>query len=445
MAKRIHQASIIGQEGAALIEQVTLRMGFVWHPRGQLDAGIDGSIEIRDTATGSMTNYLILVQSKAGDSYFKAETASGFEFLCDERDLRYWLQGNVPVILVVSRPETSEAYWIPIKEYFRDLDRLKSRKIYFNKQAHRFDEQCKPHLMELAIPQSQGIYFAPARKHERLFTNLLTVSHFADKVYLAQTEYRSREDVVAEVKKHWEDFILPEWILKNKNILSFHDLEQPPWNHICDTGSIEVFDSAEWADTEDADKRWEFVDLLKRSLQEKVWRNLRYDAKNGYFYFKATPKLASRSYAYTSPSGNKTDRLVFHGYENKNTPGQIIYYRHSAFSPFFKRYDRVWYLEITPTYHYTLDGEKRFPGSADQLSGIKRLEQNPAVLGQVMMWSHFLTRPPTLFEAAYPFLTFGELMTFETEVGIDDDTWRKREDEDTEVIEAEDFGQMRLL
>ena len=109
-AKRIHKSSIIGQEGVNLIEGVVLGMGFVWYPTGGLEAGIDGFIEIRDSATGEVTNSVAQVQSKAGPSFFHAETETSFEFRCDERDLDYWLQGNAPVILVVSRPQSNEAY-----------------------------------------------------------------------------------------------------------------------------------------------------------------------------------------------------------------------------------------------------------------------------------------------------------------------------------------------
>jgi hypothetical protein len=72
--------------------------------------------------------------------------------MCDERDLDYWLGGNAPVILIVSRPNSNEAYWIPIKDYFRDPIRQKQRKVLFDKRTDRFDLHCRDRLARLAIP-----------------------------------------------------------------------------------------------------------------------------------------------------------------------------------------------------------------------------------------------------------------------------------------------------
>jgi hypothetical protein len=56
-----------------------------------MDAGIDGTIEIRDPGTGEMKNCSIRVQGKATDKDFAADTNTSFEFSCDERDIEYWL------------------------------------------------------------------------------------------------------------------------------------------------------------------------------------------------------------------------------------------------------------------------------------------------------------------------------------------------------------------
>lgn len=103
-------------------------MGYLWHPTGGLEAGIDGMIELRDPTTGAVLNLVVQVQSKATDDTFEGETDSGFFFVCDERDLDYWMNGNAPVILVRSRPKTREAYWTSIKDYFADPAKRKSRK-----------------------------------------------------------------------------------------------------------------------------------------------------------------------------------------------------------------------------------------------------------------------------------------------------------------------------
>src|SRR5262245_5273846 len=135
MKKRSHQ-DIIGAQGVAAINEIVLAMGYVFRETGW-DAGIDGQIEIRDATTGEMTNRIIQVQSKATEGEFTAETADGFEYLCKEGDLNYWLNGNAPVVFVRSRPKTREAYWISVKDYFSDPKRLKERRIVFSKRDNR--------------------------------------------------------------------------------------------------------------------------------------------------------------------------------------------------------------------------------------------------------------------------------------------------------------------
>src|SRR2546425_7931861 len=127
--KILHQHSVLGQQGVNLIEKIVLRMGYAWHPSGNLETGIDGIIEIRDPVTGQTTNSIVQVQSKATEKGFQSETANTLEYSCSDRDIAYWLRGNAPVILIHSRPSTGEAYWVSIKDYFADPLKHNSRKI----------------------------------------------------------------------------------------------------------------------------------------------------------------------------------------------------------------------------------------------------------------------------------------------------------------------------
>ncbi|WP_197996191.1 DUF4365 domain-containing protein [Gimesia panareensis] len=94
MAKRkqIGMSEITGEKGIALIHRIVLQMGFAWNPTN-MDAGIDGYIELRDSETGEVSNCILQVQSKAGDSYFLSENENSFVFQCKNRDLEYWLAG----------------------------------------------------------------------------------------------------------------------------------------------------------------------------------------------------------------------------------------------------------------------------------------------------------------------------------------------------------------
>lgn len=85
--KKIDNSAHIGDSGIALIHQMVNRMGFVWLQRN-LDAGIDGEIELRDPATGEVANRLILVQSKASDRPFRVRTTAGFTTCASRRTQR---------------------------------------------------------------------------------------------------------------------------------------------------------------------------------------------------------------------------------------------------------------------------------------------------------------------------------------------------------------------
>jgi len=421
-AKKIHRNSIIGQQGVNLIERVVLGMGFVWYPTGGVEAGIDGVIEVRNPLTGEATNSIVQVQSKATTNPFQAETETSFEYLCSAKDLDYWLQGNAPVILIVSRPQSGEAYWVSVKDYFRHPSRRAARKVRFDKERNRFDEGCGPALAELAIPRDAGVYFAPPPTEETLYSNLLRVSRYPKRLYIAQTEYREGRGIHAKLRELGADED-NEWMLKRGSVYSFIDLAEEPWDKICDQGTVETFDSEEWAYSDDPDKQREFVQLLNRCLSAKARAmGLRYSKDLDCYYFRATGDLSERKLAYQGIA-NETTRAVFRGYPKKGKPDEMAYYRHSAFRGRFKRFGDDWYLEITPTYYYTWDGRRPDRFYEDRLKGIKQREKHQAVRGQVVMWAEFLGRDGTLLESLYPLLEFDELLKVTVEAGIDDEAW----------------------
>ena len=187
--------SLIGQEGINFIERIALDMKCLWHPTVGPDIGIDGSIELCDQTTGESFHQLIAVQSRATAGHFVSESATSLEYTCDERDLNYWMQGNLPVILVHSRPSTGEAYWISVKEFFADPSLRASRKITFNKETDRFSATVYQRLLNLAAPAERGLYLGPVPKTERLLTNLLPVRLVSPRIFVAETEYRNTRDV----------------------------------------------------------------------------------------------------------------------------------------------------------------------------------------------------------------------------------------------------------
>lgn len=418
-------------------------MGYIWRPTPIFDVGIDGEIEIRDPITGEMTNAIIKVQSKATTQRFQTETDNSFEYRCEQKDLDYWLRGNVPVILVVCRPDTDEAYWVSIRDYFKDPAIQKTRKVLFDKQHNRFDDSCAAALKKLALPKDSGIYFAPLQKTETLYTNLLKVTSFASKMYVAGTNYR-KEGSVWRKFNSMEVKVGSEWILTDKKIFSFHKLDEPPFDAICDLRTCGSFDTREWADSEDEDTKRQFVKLLNRCLREKTrCLGLEFNETHKHYHFRPTRELRVRKVSYQNLK-RRVSREVFKQYVSKNDPTQKTYCRHSAFKGYFLRLSNEWYLEITPTYHFTSDGYRRHKFRADLLQGIKRLDRNLAVLGQLLMWADYLSQS-TLFSAEYPLLRFGQLATVDINTSLPDDVWNKTEEEDEAKILGETDNPLELL
>lgn len=434
--KKVTSQSVIGQQGVNRIERIVQDMGYIWRATSIFDVGIDGEIEIRDPNTSEMTNLIIKVQAKATTKQFQSETGNSFEYSCTQKDLDYWLRGNVPVILVVCRPDTDEAYWISIRDYFRDPAIQKTRKVLFDKQHDRFDDSCSVELKKLALPKDSGIYFAPLQKTETLYTNLLKVTSLAPKIYVANTNYRERRAV-------WDKFysmevkVGPEWILTNKQIVSFHNLKEPPFDEICDLGTCESFDTKEWANTKDEDTKRQFVWLLNTCLRRRTQLlRLDFNRAHQHYYFPPTKELKPYKVWYQNLQ-KKSSRTVFKKYTQKSDPSQRAYCRHSAFKGHFLRFGDEWYLEITPTYHFTWDGYKKDMFRAERLQGIKRKDRNRAVLGQLLMWADYLGRSTqSLFSSEYPFLDFGQLATVDTNISLPDKVWYDTEEED----EAKNLG-----
>lgn len=421
-------------------------MGLPFYSTGGVEAGIDGFIEIRDIVTGEVTNSMIQVQSKATQqTRLQAETETSFEYRCEQRDIDYWLQGNAPVILIVVKVTTREAYWISLKDYFKEPEKRRSRKLIFNKQRDRFDQSCRDALIQLAISENSGIYLAPIPTTERLYSNLLKVSYFSEYIYIAESKYQ-------DLKTIYRKLDLPnspapnEWKLKEGYLLSFHDLNQERWHRVCDSKTVKALVSAEWASSSDPEIQRDFVWLLNRALREKFKQDLNYSKEKNCYYFRPTHDLSTRNLKYKSIT-NRTNRDVFKAYKKKNSD-EIAYYRHSAFEGFFKRFGKFWYLEITPTYFFTSDGYRRSKYFDENLKGIKRLEKHPAVFGQLVMWAGFLKedRQTDMFKLKYPFLEFEELEALEMDIGIDDALWLKNEaEEDANLLTQDSIDDLPLF
>lgn len=405
----------------ALVHDRVSEMGHLWTPSGQVEAGIDGTIEICDRQ-GTPTNSLMRVQVKATERRFTAETDANFTYLCDERDLDYWLRGNAPVLLVVTRPSSSEAYWASIKDRFRTPAQIAARKLTFDKHADRFDSSAATRLAKLAIPREAGVHLAAPPMMETLDSNLLAVEFDARSFFGADLALARPKQVWEELRATGDTHPPSDWIIRDGRIWSLRDLNEPLWSSsIC--GTPERYDLDEWSDSDDPVTQRYFVELLNAALGEALHREVSFDRDKHIYYFKPTRNLKPRKVVVVGGAKRRSRRTVFQAYESKTTPGRIAYYRHSAFEGQFRRFDGRWYLEITPTYRFTSDGFRRSRHEAERLKKIKGFEHNDTVRLDVLMWTQYLRGAESLLDERYPFLHFGELVSFKLDVGIDDAQW----------------------
>jgi hypothetical protein len=413
-----------------------MQMGHAWHPTtAAFDAGIDGFIELRDQTTNEALNLIVQVQVKATEGSWTNETGTTLDYVCDERDLAHWRRGNAPVVLVLTRTKTDEAYWVSIKDYFKNPAALKDRRVHFLKSRDKFDQTVSAALRKLAVAPDSGLHIGPLTKHESLFSNLLVVSRLPAMLYSATTRLGQRHAVNFALGENSRE--LSEFVYRSKRILSVHDLDSPEWNDVVDKGTVEPFATSEWSQSDDDDRLTDLAELLGRCLSQRVrMLGMRYNPRREHYFYEPTPDLSERTIPYTSVK-QQTSRSVFKKYTSKSG---FEYYRHSAFESQFRRYDGEWFLVITPTYNFTQDGFRSLLHYESKLKGIKALEKNAAVLSQVVFFAAVLADPEKdLFSKLpdYAFLGFGALKSFAIEVGVEDKAWLPNEDEESERAQAE--------
>jgi hypothetical protein len=419
--KKILRSALTGELGINLIQKIILEMGCMWYPTGGTEAGIDGTIEILDASTSEATNQVITVQSKAF-SEFQAESANSFEYLCKEKDLNYWIHGNTPVILVCSKPHQNEAYWVSIKDYFSDGKLRASRKVIFDKRTDQLTKNSRAALERLAIPRGSGLYLGQLPKEEQIFSDLLEVRALPSRYMTARTSFESRRDVFHVLGS---SALPPAWTIHGKVVYSFEDLNLKEWSTVCEVGTIEEHDTISFSQSEEAAAKRIFVELINVTLTAQLRdQNIWFYKTDQYYYQRPETDLTPRTASYSSRV-KKTTRVLFSAYQNKDG-SSVSYYRHAAFGARFMRFDGRWYLQIAPTYHYTSDGYRVSQLAPAALSGIKRLENNEAVYGQVLMWSRLLQQQ-TDWNAKPRRIFFGDPSKFVASVGFSDDIWLKRD------------------
>lgn len=450
MPKIINNSQILGHRGENLIKDLALDMGIAYE-RVSIDAGIDGTLELRDPNTGEMKNLLIRAQVKSTDT-LQSESETEFSYTCTAEDLEYWLRGNVPNILIVCLPAQRTAYWKCLRTYFSDPTRRVTRTVRFQKAKDQFDRSAVDQLFQLARPVDSGLFMSPPRQSETLTSNLLEVKTPPTKIFIAPSTFTSTGQIYASASASGIS-LPPEVMCYGKMLISVHDFRSDKlFKDLCDSASTEEYSFDGYFKRSDPVLFGQAVELLGRCLQGFAQSvGLTYRHRDRLFYAtyhkEADQKgrFPAQKRAFKSSGGDSIRLRGMVSPLDRKGAGKIKGLKHHAFFGDFRNYDGAWLYEISPTYHYTLDGYRKKGRSQELLSMIKRMERNKAVFSNLRLWEEFLvdSDETTLLHQSYPHLKFGPLRFFDLPIGIPDEAWNRGAD--TAAVEAEDEAALLAL
>jgi hypothetical protein len=212
------------------------------------------------------------------------------------------------------------------------------------------------------------------------------------------------------------------FMLSDGRVFSFSPLDTGPLAVLA-KGDIQSFAVDDWAKSEDRDVLNRFLWLLNATLRAIHHEELEWHLKKKLLVYRGNAEFKATKVKGRSPGSR--GKMFFSVYRGRDDVNKVRYCRHYAADLHFRRWDGGWYLEINPTYHFTIDGKRDSLYEAEYLSGIKRLERNRAVLALVNAWADFLAsrQEATLLTPADDRIVFGKLATVEVDALIDERAW----------------------
>ena len=186
-----------------------------------------------------------------------------------------------------------------------------------------------------------------------------------------------------------------------------------------------------------------FKTLLGRCLQQKLYQQrVLWQHHDRLYIFADVDGEASRVERWSGK--RESDRVVYERTMKNNKPNEILHCKHLAFRTQYKRFGTQWFLLIKPEWFFSRDGYRRTYYGSERIEWLKRHEGNSQVFNHLRFIAYFLAhdKPPELFihVARYPFLSFGQLLSFDSSLSLDDEDWNPPRAE-----EAADTGQLEMF
>jgi hypothetical protein len=218
-----------------------------------------------------------------------------------------------------------------------------------------------------------------------------------------------------------------DWETHENKIITFHDLNDDnlPLSEIVDKGTITPLSPDEFYSVNENYERV-FKSLLGRCLQQKLYRRqVQWQNEEKLYIFCEVDGMVERVEKWKGKKEN--ERSVYWRIMKTNKPDEIFYCKHLAFRTQYKYFANRWFLLVKPEWFFSRDGYKRSYYGADKVEWLKRQEGNKHVANHLSFIVHFLKydRPPDLLtkSSVYPFLSFGDLVSFDTAPVLDDRKW----------------------
>lgn len=408
-----------GFRGEAFVDKAVSDAGHVWNDTRR-DFAIDGQIEFVDTDR-EVTGVAVLAQVKATEVGFSGESATGFTFRCEADHIAYWMRRNQPVVLICVDLRVGQAWWKRVDTWFADAEHRARHVVRFDKATDRFDPDAFAALAALGVPIGEPL--PRLEGSERLVSNLLVIDGFAPTIYEASTPCRDRGDAWEGMRANDNKFEAG-FLLSGGKIYSMCPLDQGPLAVLCD-GPVTSIPTETWSGTEDHALQRRFVSLLNFTLRSAHHPDLVWHPRKKVVYMQAPPDRSNRKIKgrYRGAKG----RSFFTPYKGKDDETKTRFCRHYAAGLYFRRWDGQWYLEINPTYHFTIDGRRESLFDAEYVKKIKRLERNNAVYQLVRAWADYLQGEDTLFSTKDERIRFGRLLELDCDAAIDETVWIPQE------------------
>ena len=300
-----------------------------------------------------------------------------------------------------------------------------------------------------ALDALEAADFDPPAVTEEVELNLVEL-YFPSTLYIADLLERPKQK--RDARKHLrlaadsKGFRIPsDYEIFEGKLLTFHNLEMMPnaFEGLFDRGTLTAIGSKTFARTDENQERV-FKSLLRFCLQQNLYQQRvvwNHDDKIFVFMPLTDGKLIREEQWTDKRTGTRTVVLYKASKKDPSKGG----YRHLAFQVDFLTSEDRWFMAIRPDWSFTTNPNFRPSPIADELlKGIKRLEINKSVEQHfrfLWKWLRGVTDGDLLTHGK-GFLSFGELLTFDSHPALDDNRWLPAKMEEPVPPAADEFSDL---